>query len=404
MNLKEAVTVAARALRTNRLRSALTTLGIVIGVTAVIVLIGLGNGMKAAFAEGFGQLATAIIVNKVQGSVPGGGQAKDLKMADVEALYDKARAPDVAMVIPVIQGEALATKDNGIHRTKIAGSTTDYMRVTNRAPLLGSIFTEEHERASARVVVLGVNVVASLFGGDAGRAVGSNIRIGRATFKVIGVLKKDSYNDDVALMPLSTARANLVGGDAVHMIAIKATDVASVPAAVDQITRILSERHHIRDPAKRDFDIQAMQSQVDEINQFMMFLNLFIVAVGGISLIVGAIGVANIMLVSVTERTHEIGIRKAIGAPRGAIMKQFLIESVMLAGMGGLVGVVVGVGITLIAAVIMPRMVPDFGAPEVSVWAILMSFGVSLLVGLVAGGYPARRAARLQPVEALRYQ
>ncbi len=404
MNLKEALTIAMRGLRANRLRSALTTLGIVIGVTAVIVLVGLGDGMKAGFNKSFGELATAIIVKKVEGSVPGGGKARDLKMADVNALSDKTKAPDVATVIPVIGGDALATRDSTTFRTSVAGSTTDYLSVNNREIVAGSMFTEEQARTSAKVVLLGPNPVASLYGGDAGKAIGSDIRLDRATFKVIGVLKTDGNNDDIALMPLQTARANLKGGDSITTMAIKATSVATVPAAVDQITKILSDRHNIKDQSKRDFDVTALQGQLDQINQFIFFLSLFIVAVAGISLVVGGVGVANIMLVSVTERTREIGIRKAIGAPRRAIMKQFLIESTVLAGLGGLVGVVLGVGITLVGAAVIPNVAPDFGAPQVSAPAIVVAFVVSLAIGLIAGGYPAFRAAKLRPIEALRYQ
>jgi putative ABC transport system permease protein len=405
MQLKEAVTIALRGLRANRLRSALTALGIVIGVTAVIVLVGLGNGMKAGFNKTFGELATAIIVNKVQGSVPGGGRAKDLKMGDVEALRDKSQAPDVGAVIPVLSGEAIAQYKDGQFRINVGGSTTEYLSVNNRELVLGSMFDEEQERTSAKVVLLGPNPVASLYGGDAGAALGSNIRIGRTTFKVIGVLKSDGNFDDIALMPLGTARAHLVGGgDTISTMAVKAASVPQVPAAVDQITRILSDRHNIRDTSKRDFEVTALQGQLDQINQFLLFLTLFIIAVAGISLIVGAIGVANIMLVSVTERTREIGIRKAIGAPRSAIMKQFLIESTVLAGLGGLIGVIIGVGITVAGQILIPQLAPDFGAPEISVPAILVAFGVSLAIGVIAGGYPAHRAAKLQPIEALRFQ
>jgi putative ABC transport system permease protein len=206
-------------------------------------------------------------------------------------------------------------------------------------------------------------------------------------------------------MPLGAARAYLVGGnDTVTQIIVQAASVPQVPAALAEVNKVLDSRHSIRDPAKRDFNATALQSLLDQANQFLTFLTLFTVAVAAISLIVGGIGVANIMLVSVTERTREIGIRKAIGARSSAILKQFLIESTMLAAMGGVVGIVIGTAITIAASVIIPAVAPDFGAPTVSPWAIVISFGVSLLIGLIAGGFPANRAARLQPIEALRYQ
>jgi putative ABC transport system permease protein len=367
-------------MRANRMRSALTTLGIVIGVTAVIVLVGLGQGMKAGFNKSFGELATAITVDKIQGSVPGGGPARDLRDSDVTALADKKAAPAI-------------------------GSTTNYLTVNNREMVLGSMYTEADMKTNAKVVLLGPNPVADLYGGNAGEALGSTIRIDRASFKVIGILKSDGYSDDIALMPLGSARAYLIGGgDKITSMAVKARSIAEVPAAVDQATQILSDRHNIREKSKIDFKITALQNQLDQINQFLTFLTLFIIAVAGISLLVGGIGVANIMLVSVTERTREIGIRKAIGARRSAIMKQFLIESVVLAGVGGLFGIVLGVGLTLTGAAIIPKVAPDFGTPEVSIVAIAVAIGVSLIIGLVAGGYPALRAARLQPIEALRFQ
>jgi putative ABC transport system permease protein len=405
MNLQEAFTIALRSLRANRLRSALTTLGIVIGVSAVIVLVGLGDGMKAGFNESFGALGTQIIVTKTNGSVPGGGAAKDLKDSDVSALSNPTQAPDIASVTPVVTGTALIQYRQDQYRSSVAGSTPDYLDVANRELVVGSMFTENQYRGNARVVVLGPNPVAQLFGGDAGAALGKDVRIGRSTFRVVGVVKSNGQQDDVAIMPLDTARSYLLGGsDSVNQLIVKAASVEQVPGALDQITRVLSERHNIKDPAKRDFEATALQNLLDQANQFLTFLTLFTVAVAAISLIVGAIGVANIMLVSVTERTREIGIRKAIGARRSAIMKQFLIESTVLAGMGGMVGILIGVSITVAGAIIIPWVAPDFGAPEVSPVAIIIAFVVSLCIGLVAGGYPANRASKLRPIEALRYQ
>jgi putative ABC transport system permease protein len=406
MHFREALTIAARSMRANRLRSALTTLGIVIGVTAVIVLVGLGQGMKAGFNKSFGELATAITVDKVTGSVPGGGAPKELRDRDVEALLDKSVAPDIGAVIPVRIGESIVQYGPGSQfRATVTGSTTNYLTVNNREIVLGDMFNEEQARSNAKVVLLGPNPVANLYGGDAGKALGSTVRIDRASFKVIGVLKSDGYSDDIALMPLGTARAFVVGGnDIISSMAVKAASVPQVPAALEQVNKVMDHQHNIKDPAKRDFKVTALQNQLDQINQFLTFLSLFIIAVAAISLIVGGIGVANIMLVSVTERTREIGIRKAIGARRSAIMKQFLIESTVLAAAGGVVGIILGSGITIAAGIIIPKVAPDFGTPQVSFVAIAVAITVSLIIGLVAGGYPALRASRLQPIEALRFQ
>jgi putative ABC transport system permease protein len=405
VNLEEAFRIALRGLRANRLRSALTTLGIVIGVSAVIVLVALGNGIQSGFNDSVGALGANIIVTKTTGSVPGGGAARDLTDSDVAALRNPRNAPDVASVTPVVSGTALLVEGQDQARTSVTGSDSDWLGVSNRELVVGNFFSGAQARSNARVVVLGPNPVATLFGGDAGAALGKDIRISRSTFRVIGVLKADGQQDDVAVMPLGAARSYLLGGtDEVNSIIVKAAGAAQVPAAQEQLIRILTERHNIREESKRDFDVRALQGLLDQFNQFLLFLRLFVVAVAAISLIVGGIGVANIMLVSVTERTREIGIRKAIGAPRAAILRQFLIESCVLAAMGGLVGILIGVAITLSAAAILPNAIPNFPAPELSLGSILLAFGISLAIGLVAGGYPANRAARLRPIEALRYE
>ncbi|MGE3664853.1 MAG: ABC transporter permease, partial [Pseudonocardia sp.] len=321
MSLREALRSALSALRANRLRSALTTLGIVIGVTAVIVLVALGNGITSGFNESFGALGTQIVVTQTQGSVPGGGVARDLTDSDVEALRDSRAAPDIASVTPVVSGTALLEAGSGQFRTSVDGSTADYLEVQDRDLVVGRFFTDAEERSRAKVVILGPNPVANLFGGQAGEALDQDIRIGRTNFRVIGVLKGNGQQDNVVVMPIGAARSYLVGGgDEVNSIIVKATSVAAVPAALEQVNTILSERHNIRDPAKRDFDARALQNLLDNANQFLSFLSIFTVAIAAISLIVGGIGVANIMLVSVTERTREIGIRKAIGATRSAIL------------------------------------------------------------------------------------
>jgi putative ABC transport system permease protein len=405
MTLLESLRIALRSLRTNKLRSALTTLGIVIGVSAVIVLVALGNGIQSGFSETFGALANQITVTP-NPSTTDGSAPRDLTDADAEALADPVAAPDVSAVTPTVGGPALLQlPGGGQYRASVTGTTADYLTVTDRDLVVGRSFDAAEERSRAKVVVLGPNPVAELFAGDAGAALGQEVRIGRTSFRVIGVAAPDGQSDDVALMPLGAARAYLFGGDdALTTVLVEVRSSEAVPAALDQITSILDARHDIDDPEGRDYSATAFQSLLDQANQFLGFITIFTSAVAGISLVVGGIGVANIMLVSVTERTREIGIRKAIGARRRAILQQFLLESTLLAGLGGLMGIAIGVAISVTAAIALPAAVPDFPPPVVSLPSVLLAFGISLLIGLVAGGYPANRAARLRPIEALRYQ
>ena len=402
----ETARIALRGLRANKLRSALTTLGIVIGVSAVIVLVALGNGIQAGFNEAFGSFNTQITVTPVQGNVPGGGEAQELTENDMEALTDPQDAPDVLSATPVVGGAALLQiPGGGQYRTSIAGTTADYLTVNDRDLEIGRGFTEQEERTNAKVVVLGPNPVRELFGGNNAAALRSEIRIGSAVFRVIGVVEATGQQDDIAIMPIGATRSYLTGGgEDLDTIIVQARSATAVSAAVDQVTSILSDRHNIRDPAERDFNVQAMQELVQQVNTQLTILTIFTAGVAAISLLVGSVGVANIMLVTVTERTREIGIRKAIGARPRVILGQFLLESVFLSGVGGLMGIALGVGLSLTGAAILPQLIPDFPAPVVDPVSIVMSFSISLLIGLIAGGYPANRASRLRPIEALRYQ
>ena len=401
MNLGEALRIALRALRANRLRSVLTTTGIILGVAAVIVLVALGNGIQAGFTEQFSSLTTQISITPTEGD----RSAQPLTDGDVEALGRRNQAPDIVSVTPIVTGSALLQqKGEQGYRTGITGTTADYADVTDLELVVGNFFDGQQERSKDKVVILGTRPVTELFGGDAGEAMGQRIRIGRTSFRVIGVAKPNQA-DDVAYMPLEAARSYVLGGtDEVNRVIVNTTSGAAVPAALDQVNAILDDRHRITDTTERDFDAQAQQDFIDQASQFLTFLTLFTSAVAGISLVVGGIGVANIMLVSVTERTREIGIRKAIGATRRAILQQFLLESTVLAGMGGLIGVLAGLGISFVGGIILPRAVPDFPVPAVSIGSVVLALSVSLMIGLVAGGYPANRAARLRPIEALRYQ
>ena len=401
MNLVEALRIALRALRANRLRSVLTTTGIVIGVSAVIALVALGNGIKAGFTSQFSALTTQIQVTPSEGD----RSAKPLTDSDVDALGKPSEAPDVVSVTPVVTGSALLSQQGGQgYRISVTGTTAPYAQISNLDLVTGSFFDDQQERSKAKVVILGTRPVSELFGGDAGGAIGQRVRIGRGDFRVIGVAKP-TRQDDVAYMPIGAARSYVLGGrDDVNIVIVNAASGATVPRALQQVNSVLDARHRITDPTARDFDAQAQQDIIDQASQFLTFLTLFTSAIAGISLIVGGIGVANIMLVSVTERTREIGIRKAIGATRRAVLQQFLLESTVLAGLGGLLGVLVGLGLSFTAGVVLPRAVPDFPVPSVSPGSVVLALSVSLVIGLVAGGYPANRAAKLRPIEALRYQ
>jgi putative ABC transport system permease protein len=413
MRLREAVFIALRAVGAHRLRSALTMLGLVIGVSAVILLTAIGNGVQESVNARLQPLASLITIVPTTGNIPGGPAARNLTDADAAALQ---KAPDIVAVTPEVTAPWLIKTATAAPTAQslgtVVGSTDHWLEVNDRNMEAGSFFDEAQVRSAARVVVLGTTTVDNLFGGDSAVALSSRVRINSQTFKVIGVMQSAGLPDDKdVVMPLDSARNYVFGhGDILNHATVQAASAAAVPAAEEEVNNILDARHRIKNPATRDFEAQSLTTTIATQSQIFQLLSLFTIAVATISLIVGAIGILNIMLVSVTERTREIGIRKAIGATNRAILHQFLVESIVLAGFGGLIGVVIGVGLSGLIGILAPAFAPYLGstfagfAPVVTVLPVVASFVISLIIGLIAGGYPAYRAVRLRPIEALRYQ
>nr|WP_202507023.1 ABC transporter permease [Amycolatopsis rubida] len=391
---------AVRGLASNKLRSVLTTLGITIGVASVILLVAVGNGASAAITASIQGLGTDVVnVTPVRG---GGqtSQVRPLTVQDAHALIDPVGAPDVKAAAPVVNTSATATYGQTSYDvSSVVGTEPSYFTTTNRQIADGQLFSAEDVTQARKVVVLGPTTAQSIFG--AGEPVGKNVLVNSIQFTVIGVLQTKGSTglqnaDDVAIAPISAVQNSLAGYGGLNQIAVQATTADAIGLAQAEVTAILDARHGIQASATPDFQIQnsaqLLQTRTSAIDTFTVLLG----AVAAISLLVGGIGVTNIMLVTVTERIREIGIRKAIGAPRSAILGQFLAEATMLSLFGGLLGVLIGVvGSRFSIAGIQPVVVPS---------SIALAFAVSALIGLFFGSFPANRASRLRPIDALRHE
>jgi putative ABC transport system permease protein len=347
-------------------------------------------------------------ITSAKGTVPGGGVARPITDQDVKALQNRAAGPHIASVTPSMTGSVTATVGQIVERASMLGATENYLRIVDRSVVAGTWFSRTEVRGNVKNVVIGEDAVTLLWGPgtNLSKVIGAKVRINRTPFRVEGVLAPDGQNDNLAIVPFGTSRAYLVGkqSDQVSQVIVKSTSADDVGPATDEINKVLDQQHFVKKAADRDYNVRSFANLLASRTQFITFLTLFTAAVAAISLIVGGIGVANIMLVAVTERTREIGIRKAIGAPRRAILKQFLTEAVVLTSLGGLIGVVFGLALAIGSGLVVPKFVPSFPTPVLTVAPVLLAFGVSILIGLVAGGYPANRAARLRPIEALRFE
>jgi len=393
------------ALLVNKARSGLTILGIVIGIGSVIAMISIGQGASGriqASIEGLGSNLLTVMPGVVQpgrGVVSSGrGSAQTLNNEDVEVL---AQISGALYVAPELSRRFQIVSSNGNNtNSTVIGTVPEYVFAKNIAVANGSFFTENQLRSMGRVAILGATVAQDLFGGM--EPVGQNIRINRVNFRVIGVTESKGsagfFNpDDTAYIPLTTMQKVLAGADFLSTISISVEDKDLMPQVQEEATFVLASKHRV-DPQSPDFSIISQADILGTLTQVTDTFTIFLAAVAGISLVVGGIGIMNMMLTTVTERTREIGLRKAIGAKSKDINRQFLAEAILLTFVGGGMGVLIGWTISF--------SVSQFAgiATSVSLSSILLAFGVSAAIGIVFGYYPARRASKLNPIEALRYE
>ncbi len=410
MNVAQVFIEALESLNSNKLRSGLTVLGIVIGVAAVIAMLAVGNGAQASITGSINEVGTNLLfVFSGARQNPNVHNPRPITMSDAAALLDPYAAPHVQAVAPIDQGSTTAEFGGQSQTTTVIGATPDYEGVRNISLLEGSFISQDDYLGNASVAIIGVDVADALFGHRDG-LVGETIRLAGQPFRIIGVLAPQGGSafgsaDNQVIVPLTTAQARLLpnrGEGRVDVIFVQATDYQSVPAAADEISQILRTRHHTP-IGEDDFTVFTQESILTTVQSVTGVLTIFLGGIAAISLLVGGIGIMNIMLVSVTERTREIGLRKALGARKRDILIQFLAESSMLSLIGGLVGIAFGWLIAYIVGRVAQATGNNF-TPIVGLDAVLLATLFSAAVGLFFGIYPANRAAGLEPVEALRYE
>ena len=401
---KESFLMAWASLIANKLRSLLTMLGIIIGVAAVIALVSIGNGVKQDIENSISSLGSNLLVvlpgaPRTPGARPSQGSMKSLKISDYEAI---AKLDGVKAASPMTNGSYVVIYQNKNWTTSVAGVNSNFQDVNNWTMTSGRFFSDKNVQNRERVAVVGQTVVKNLFADE--DPVGKEIRVKNIPFRVIGVLKSKGNGtmgndqDDTVLIPYTTSMERVEGIDYLRRVYVVAKDDESIDRLQADIENLLRVRHNIKDTNLDDFNIQNMKSIMETVAQTTGTFTLFLGAVAAISLVVGGIGIMNIMLVSVTERTREIGVRKALGATYSVIVTQFLIEAVVISLMGGFIGIAFGIGASKVIGMVSGM------STIVSVPTIIMSFAFSMAIGLIFGIYPARKAAKLNPIDALHYE
>ena len=401
---KESFLMAWASLIANKMRSILTMLGIIIGVAAVIALVSIGNGVKQDIQNSISSLGSNLLMvmpgaPRTPGVRPSQGSMKSLKVSDYQAI---SKLDGVKAASPYTANSYVSIYQSKNWTTTVSGVSSNFQDVNNWTMSEGRFISSKNVENRERVAVVGQTVVKNLFAGD--DPVGKEIRVKNIPFRVIGVLNSKGNGtmgndqDAVIFIPYTTAMERVEGVDYLRMVYVVASDDNGIDRLQSDIENLLRVRHGIKDTNLDDFNIQNMKSIMETMEQTTGTLTLFLGAVAAISLVVGGIGIMNIMLVSVTERTREIGIRKALGATYFVIVTQFLIEAVVISLMGGLIGIALGIGASKLIGLASGM------STVISVPTIVLSFAFSMAIGLVFGIYPARKAAKLNPIDALHYE
>ena len=407
MNLLMIIRIAFRALARNKTRAALTMLGIIIGVSAVIIMVSIGQGAQASVQAQIESMGTNLLFVSAGAQNLGGVRTgtgdngtNTLTVEDLDAI--KREVPSVSMVSPMINARAQLVAANQNWSTSVQGVSEQFPDIRKWSVGSGDFFTDSDVRTAARVIVIGQTVADNLFPGQ--DAVGQTIRVQNLPFRVVGIMARKGQDpqgrdqDDTAFAPYTSVQKKILGTTRVQIAYVSAVSQDATYTAQQQITDLLRQRHKLAPSAPDDFTVRNMSDVAEAANQTNSIMTILLGSIAGVSLLVGGIGIMNIMLVSVTERTREIGIRMAIGARSSAVRSQFLIESVVLSLTGGLAGILLGV----LASVVVPSML---GWPTlVSTASIIGSVVFSAGVGIFFGYYPARKAAALDPIDALRYE
>ena len=412
MNISNLFKIALRAIFANKTRSFLTALGIIIGISSVITMLAIGEGTKQSIKSDISEMGSNMIMISPGADRRGGVQQsassmETLKLTDYQALKDECKY--IRAISPTVSASGQFIYGNNNAPSSVTGANADYLEIRQLKVADGEMFTDTDIKTSAKVCLLGNTVAENLFP-DGADPIGKVVRFNSIPFRVIGVMEKKGYNsmgmdqDDYVLAPYTSVMKRILAQNYLHMIVASATTEGVTEKATEEMTSILRRTHKLKDASDEtagdedDFNIRSQEELSNMMDSTMTMLTVLLGSVAGISLIVGGIGIMNIMYVSVTERTREIGLRMSVGARGIDILNQFLIESVLLSVTGGIIGVLLGLGVCAFLNQVIHLPI------SIQVWSIIMSFAVCTFTGIFFGWYPAKKAAQLDPIEAIRYE